>query len=133
MSTKTGALQDTFIVDEHGRADSLKIIQGINPAYDRAYTKIFYAAKNKWKPATRNGKPVRVLMYQEKKYFVSEEVIPSFFNSQKANKAYQEEEYETALYYYDLALASRPDETSDLYQRGICKQQLGNLIGACED
>ncbi|RDC54159.1 hypothetical protein DU508_23285 [Pedobacter chinensis] len=133
VSTRTGTLHATFIVDANGKADGLKIIQGINPAYDKAYTKIFYAARNNWKPATRNGRPVRVLMYQEKKYFTSDEAIPSFFNSQKANQAYHNKDYETALYYYDQALATRPDETTDLYHRGICKQMLGNLAGACSD
>lgn len=133
VSVKTGSLRATFIVDANGRADSLKIIEGINPTYDKAYTKIFYAARNNWKPAMRNGKPVRVLMYQEKKYFTSDEVIPSFFNSQKANKAYLAEDYEKALYYYDLALETRPEETTDLYRRGICKQILGNISGACSD
>lgn len=128
-----GKLQATFIVDGMGKADSLKIIEGINPTYDKAYTKIFYAAKNNWKPAMKNGKPVRVLMHQEMKYLTSEQGVPNFFNAQKANRAYHEKDYETALYYYNLALDTRPDELSDLYRRGICKQILGNLAGACSD
>ncbi|GAA4202984.1 hypothetical protein GCM10022289_18550 [Pedobacter jeongneungensis] len=130
---KTGALQATFIVNASGKADSLKIIQGINANYDKAYTKIFYAAQYKWEAATHNGKPVNVLMHQEKKYFKTDEVIPSFFNAQKANAAYEEKNYEVALYYYDLSLKDRPDDKENFYRRGVCRQQLGNLEGACSD
>lgn len=133
VHVKTGTLQATFIVNASGRADSLKIIQGINANYDKAYTKVFYAAQNKWKAATHNGKTVNVLMHQEKKYFTSEEVIPSIFNTQKANAAYGEKNYEVALYYYDLSLKDRPDDKENFYRRGICKQMLGNFSGACSD
>lgn len=133
VSVRRGTLNATFIVNSSGKADSLKIIQGINADYDKAYTKIFYAAQNKWKVATNNGNPVKVLMHQEKKYFSSDEAIPSFFNTQKANTAYEEKNYEVALYYYDLALKDRPDDKENLYRRGICRQQLGNLAGACSD
>ncbi|QIL38258.1 hypothetical protein G7074_02560 [Pedobacter sp. HDW13] len=133
ISVRSGTLNATFIVNPSGKADSLKIIQGINAGYDKAYTRIFYAAQNKWKAAIHNGKPVKVLMHQEKKYFTSDEVVPSFFNTQKANAAYAEKNYEVALYYYDLALNDRPDDKDNLYRRGICRQQLGNLAGACSD
>jgi len=123
----------TFIVNESGKADSLKIIQGISPKYDKAYTQIFNAAKNKWKPAMHNGKPVPVLMNQRMKYFASEGMVPSLFNSGKANTAYNNKDYERALYYYDLALETRPEDYDDLYRRGICKQMLGNIDGACSD
>lgn len=133
VSARSGTLNASFIVNPFGKADSLKIIQGINPDYDKAYTKIFYAAKNKWIAASHNGKPVKVLMYQEKKYFTSDEVIPSFFNTQKANAAYEAKDFEVALYYYDMALKDRPDDKENFYRRGICRQQLGNIEGACSD
>lgn len=133
IKVRNAELLTTFIVDASGKADSLRIIQGINPKYDKAYTQIFNAAKNKWKPAMHNGKPVRVLMNQRMKHFPSEEMVPNHFNTRKANTAYNNKDYERALYYYDLALETRPEDYDDLYRRGICKQMLGNIDGACSD
>lgn len=128
-----GELLATFIVNASGQADSLRIIQGINPKYDKAYTKIFSAAKNKWKPAIHNGKPVSVLMDQRMKYLTFDGVMPDILNTQKASTAYNNKDYELALYYFDRALESRPEENDNLYRRGICKQMLGNMDGACSD
>ncbi|WP_316788912.1 hypothetical protein [Pedobacter frigoris] len=133
ISVKSGELLVSFIVDKDGVADSLKILQGINPKYDKAYVEIFNSAKHKWSPARINGKPVSVLMQQEKKYFTSDKAIPSYFEGNKANLAYNNGNYELALHYYNLALGSKPDDKEQLYKRGICKQKLGNLNGACED
>jgi len=133
ISTRTGELLASFIVNANGIADSLKILQGINPKYDKVYSEIFNSARKKWRAATLNGKAVPVLMRQRMKYFTSDEAIPSYFDGQKANRAYNQENYELALFYYDRALESRPEEVEYLYKRGICKQKLGNLEGACTD
>lgn len=128
-----GELLCTFIVDENGYADSLKIIQGINAKYDAAYIKAFNSVKRMWQPAKYNGKNVKVLMTQSMKYLSSETMLPSYFSSQKANNAYRNKDYKLALFHYDEALAVRDDEVVNLYRRGICKKMLGNLKGACED
>ena len=130
---KSGALISTFIVDERGHADSLRIIEGINPKYDAEYIKAFKTAKNMWQPAQINGKAVKVLMNQRLRYFTSEQTLPSYFHGQKANIAFKNQDYETALFYYDQALENRRDEVEHLYRRGICKQMLGNVEGACAD
>ncbi len=133
ISTKSGELLASFIVDRNGHADSLKILQGINPKYDKVYTEIFNSAKKRWIPAHLNGKLVSVVMQQRMRYFTSDEVVPSYFNGNKANEAYSNKDYEVALQYYNLALENRPDEKDYLYKRGICKQNLGNMAGACAD
>ncbi|TKC63675.1 hypothetical protein FBD94_04810 [Pedobacter hiemivivus] len=133
MDVKSGELLSTFIIDPDGHPDSLRIIQGINPKYDAEYIKAFNSARNMWQPAQHNGKTVTVLMNQSLKYLTSEQTLPSYFDSQKANTAYNNKDYELALYHYDRALEVRPDEVENLYHRGICKQILGNLKGACAD
>lgn len=133
VSTKSGELLASFIVDRNGYADSLKILQGINPKYDKAYIDIFNSARKRWIPAQLNGKVVPVVMKQRRRHFTSEETLPSYFNGNKANDAYNNKDYEVALQYYDLALENRPDDKDHLYKRGICKQKLGNLEGACAD
>lgn len=133
MSTKSGELLASFIVDRNGHADSLKILQGINPKYDKTYIDIFNSARKRWIPAQLNGKVVPVVMQQRMRYFTIDEAMPSYFNGNKANDAYNNKDYELALQYYNLALENRPDEKDHLYRRGVCKQKLGNLEGACAD
>lgn len=133
MDVKSGQLLSIFIVDANGQPDSLRIIQGINPKYDAEYIKAFNSARNMWQAAQHNGKTVKVLMNQSLKYLTSEQTLPSYFSSQKANAAYNNQDYELALYYYNEALEVKPDEIENLYRRGICKQILGNLKGACAD
>ncbi len=133
MDVKSGELLSTFIINANGSPDSLRIIQGINSKYDAEYIKAFNSAKNMWQPAQYNGKAVKVLMNQSLKYLTSEQTLPSYFNSQKANTAYNNHDYELALFYYDRALEVKADEVENLYRRGICKQMLGNLNGACAD
>lgn len=133
QDVKSGQLLSTFIVGANGHPDSLRIIQGINSKFDAEYIKAFNSSKNMWQPAQYNGKTVKVLMNQELEYLTSEQVLPSYFNSQKANTAYNNQDYELALYYYDRALEVKADDIENLYRRGICKQLLGNLKGACAD
>jgi tetratricopeptide (TPR) repeat protein len=133
ISVKSGELLASFIVNKEGVADSLKILQGINPRYDKVFTDLFNSVKRKWIPAQLNGKPVPVLMQQKMKYFTSDETMPSYFNGRKADEAYHNENYELALQYYNLALETRPEDKDHLYKRGVCKQKLGNLQGACID
>jgi hypothetical protein len=133
ISVKSGELLASFIVSKEGVADSLKILQGINPRYDKVFTYIFNSAKRNWIPAQLNGKPVPVLMQQKMKYLTSDETMPSYFNGIKADEAYRNENYELALQYYNLALETRPEDKDNLYKRGVCKQKLGNLQGACID
>jgi tetratricopeptide (TPR) repeat protein len=130
---KSGEFDCTFIIDANGKPDSLRIIQGINPKFDAEYIKAFNSAKNMWIPAQHNGKNVKVLMNLSLQYFTSDQAIPSYFNGQKANAAYQNKDYELALFYYDKALEAKGDDTDNLYKRGICKQMLGNIKGACTD
>lgn len=133
MSGKNEELHATFIVDENGRPDSLKILQGISPKFDAAYIKAFNSAKKMWQPAYHNGRNVKVQMKMFLKYRSSEQTLPPYFDSRKANAAFNKQNYELALFYYDKALEIDSSDAENLYHRGICKQQLGNVKGACAD
>jgi hypothetical protein len=133
LNPKDVDLVSTFIINENGKPDSVRILQGISPKFDAAYLKAFNSAKNMWIPASHNGRNVKVMMTVNLNYLSSATALPSFFSSKKANEAYLAKDYELALYYYNQSLEGRPVEVEDLYRRGICKQMLGNLKGACED
>jgi hypothetical protein len=125
-------LVTSFTVNKKGLADGLKILEGISPGYDELYTKTFNKARKIWSPATVNGHPVNVLMHQKIEY-LSRDVIAAYSPARKANQAYADQDYETALYYYDQVLAINPKDMESLYKRGICKKHMGNQDGACND
>lgn len=133
LEPKDVELVSTFIINENGRPDSLRILQGISAKFDAEYIKAFNSARNMWLPAQHNGRNVKVMMNLKLQYLSSAVALPSYFSSKKANDAYYKEDYELALYHYDKALEVNPNDAESLYRRGICKQKLGNIKGACED
>jgi len=134
ISIRSGELLSSFIINENGTPDSLKIIQGFSPKYDAAYVKFFNTAKKMWIPAFHNGKNVKVLMNQHLKYSSSDNgFLEAFMYAGKGNAAYLEKDYELALYYFDMSLDLSSDVFEVLYKRGICRQHLGNIKGACQD
>jgi len=126
-------LAASFIVSKNGVADSLKILEGMGPGFDKAFGKAFNKDKNDWKPAVLNGKYVAVQMFVELSYGTFGPAFSASQYTDKANIAFKQQDYRLALYYYDQALKNMPNDKENLYNRGICKKALGNLAGACED
>lgn len=124
----------TFIVNKDGVADSLKIIEGINPNYDRQYVKTFLKYKNRWSPAIRNGKPVSVQMKDEFRYLSS---APDFFDRAKPGTLADEEmktgNYDLAIVNYTKAIKSSPYSGDYYYKRAFCYLAINNAADACTD
>jgi tetratricopeptide (TPR) repeat protein len=119
----------TFLVRANGKVDSLKIIQSVTTDYDNAYIKFFNVDKKKWKPAIYNGKAVSTVVTQKIQYFVPS----NYENLKRAIAAYNAQDYTAALEYFDVCLTEYPNQIDNLYCRGICKKQTGDLPGACSD
>jgi len=133
MTGKSGHLIASFIIDKNGKADSLKILKGISPAYDKLFIKEFARLKKKWLPALLNGTPVNVEMRCEKRYFDGKTMIPAMMHTMRANGLFKEKDYAGALEEYNLALKLQPEDTESLYYRSICYKSLGNIEKACQD
>jgi tetratricopeptide (TPR) repeat protein len=122
----------TFIVNKAGMADSLHIVEGINPEYDKQYIKTFNKLKNNWLPATYNGKIVDVQMSDETKFIASEK-YPIFDKFSKlGNKAMDQQEYAVAVFNFGKALNSYA-AGEIYYKRALCQSVLGNKDEACKD
>lgn len=123
----------TFIVNELGVADSVHILESINPSFDRQFLKAFSKAKKDWQPAYHNGKKIAVQMTEEFKFFSAANFMPSYDYSRKGDDAMKQGHFDEAIYYYDQALEKYPENLDNLYHRAVCKLSLGNKTGACED
>lgn len=133
MSGRNGHILASFIVSKLGVADSLKILEGISPDYDKLFAKIFNKEKKNWKPAMLNGKPVSVQRTAYISYVAMSEIQSSDEYSEQANEAYQKSDYKQALYFYDRALEIMPRNIINLYKRAICNINLGKHADACID
>jgi len=133
MDGRAGYFSAGFIVSKQGVADSLKIYEGIDESFKKQFVKVFNKAKGKWKPATLNGKPVAVYTTINLGYSTSETMLPAYLSAQKGNEAYNNKDYDLAIYYYDKALKNVPTDKTNLYKRAMCKWHMGNTAGACED
>lgn len=123
----------SFIVRKTGEVDSLQILEGISPVFDKQFVKAFNKAKGKWQPATIGGRKVDVRMHEQFRFVSSENFLPSYNYSNKGREAMRAKEYLKALYYFDRGLEKVPSDAEMLYQRAVCKLQLGNRVAACED
>jgi hypothetical protein len=126
MDGRAGNLIATFVVSKTGLPDSVRILEGIDAKFDNLFIKAFNQQRKNWKPAMLLGKPVSVQMTLNLGYSTSTTAIPAMLATQKANEAYNANDYELAMYYYDKALANAPNDKDNLYKRGLCKLMLGN-------
>jgi tetratricopeptide (TPR) repeat protein len=122
----------TFIVNKTGEADSLHIVEGINPDFDKRFIKTFNKLKKNWIPATYNGNVVNVQMVDEFKFVPSEKynIYDRFLKL--GNAAMNQGEYAVAVFNFGKALDSYA--AGDVYyKRALCQSILGNKDEACKD
>jgi tetratricopeptide (TPR) repeat protein len=120
----------TFIVNKNGGADSLKIVQGVNPEYDLKYTKMFDKIKGNWLPATYNGKAVSVQMTDMVKNIPSEKFQIFNRHTKLAETALYKGDYDGAAFNFSKALdAYQSGEV--YYQLAICQLLQGKYDDAC--
>ncbi|QEC51932.1 hypothetical protein EDD80_11520 [Anseongella ginsenosidimutans] len=133
MDDRVGHFIATFTVSKTGLAEDIKILEGIDEEYNSRFLKVFHQAKKDWEPAVLNGQPVPVQMFVEVTYLTLYTSLPAVVFSQKGNQAYNNKNYELAIYCYDKALDNKPTDIENLYKRGICKLLLNNKDAACDD
>jgi tetratricopeptide (TPR) repeat protein len=133
MDNREGHLLASFIVNKKGVADSVKIIDGVDDEFNKRFFKVFAHDRNDWKPAMLHGKPVAVRMWVELRYSTSAIVMPGFSAERNATRAYKNNDYQTALFYFDKLLTIKPWDQDALLKRGMCKMHLGNPQMARQD
>lgn len=132
MDSQEGHFLATFIVTKNGTVDSLKILNGINPDFDKAFLRFFTKNLSNWKPATLAGKPVNVKNKITFNYTTSDKMIPIERARANAVQALQQRNFEIALHYYEEILTYTPDDYETLYKATLCKLALGRTDGTCE-
>lgn len=132
MDQQEGHFIATFIVNKTGGIDSLKILNGINADFDKAFQKSFVKSQTLWKAAMLHGKAVSVKVSLDLKYFTSDKMMPAMRMNTDADNALWAGKYDIALHYYEQSLTYVPDDMSNIYKSALCKLALGRTDGVCE-
>lgn len=122
-----------FTVSKDGVADSVKILQGIDPDFDKQFVKAFNKTRKRWEPAVLNGKKVAVEMSVHLGHYTTNQVVAEMDYSAKANNAYRQMDFKAALYFFNEGLKLDPQNITELFERGICEEMLGDMSDACQD
>jgi TonB family protein len=136
-----GTVLVRITVDKKGNVNSLKVDHSVSPELDQEAMRVVSLIKDKWNPGTTNGKPV------ETDYSLSVSFVPpagrdhsgkptygtNEYNFNKGMACSKKKDYLNALFYFSDALDSNSSDTNILFYRCLCKIQLGDKLGACDD
>lgn len=129
-----------FIVTSEGHVTDLTIINSLSQDIDREVIRVLMSTSGMWRPAFENGKPVAKArevsiafapgeLNPDKRFIHEAQEYLALGNKQFFNK----KDNKNALYFYDKAVRYVPNDKNLLATRGICKYQLGDKAGACND
>lgn len=129
-----------FVVTPAGKITDLAVINSVSLDIDNEVIRVLNSTNGLWKPNFVNGKPVE----REREVsitFTTDGTNPSDRFLRLARKEYVagnrkffvRENYKSALYFYDRAVCFVPNDKPALLARGMCKYQLGDKKGACND
>jgi hypothetical protein len=121
-----------YTINKAGEAENLKIMNGINPDFDKQFTRLFEKNKKNWTPAFYNGKAVKVQMKAELYFtdFSKYSVYQRY--AQLGTDAMYKGDFNLALFNFDKALKNYAE--GDLYYKmALCQIMLGNIDEACSD
>ena len=136
-----GTVYVVFVVDTVGNVDSVKVAKSINKYLDEESVRVVSMMSHKWKSGVQKGKRIRMNASVPVKYKMSEQdraghmhIFP--VNTWCFNKGMEEmkkEDFENAVLFFNDALSIKHGDIDALYNRGLCKQKLGDQKGMCWD
>ena len=138
---RRGHVLVSFLVDSVNKVSEIKVVHSVCPALDREAVRVVSLTKDKWTAALLNGVPVSkrdtltvgfltsVYMGKGKQSWYTSDN----FNYNKGVEASGKKDFKNALLYFDDAMDYHNSDIDILYNRGICKLQLGDKVGACTD
>lgn len=140
---KEGTEVVQFVVTPEGELTDFNIINSVSREIDEEVIRVLKTTNQMWKPGMNNETPVAM----EKEVSVvfnistndSQFSNANFFIQAKKNfdiankKFFIKENNKSALRYYDRAILYLPNDKALLVTRGMCRYELGDNKGACQD
>lgn len=132
-----------FVVTPKGEVTDFNIINSLSPEIDQEVMRVLKTTSKMWKPGTQNGMPAAIEQEVSVAFMfdVSKETdINTEFSDLakkyfiKGNKQlFVKEKSKSALRNYNRAVCYLPNDNALLLTRGICRYELGDENGACQD
>jgi TonB family protein len=130
-----------FVITKEGRISDFNIVNSVSPEIDEEVLRVLKTTNRMWNPGMRNGEIVDMEREISIVFSLDENMqnTPNFFvyakrNFDKANKKFfVDKSNKRALKYYNRAVKYIPNDKSLLVTRGMCRYELGDSKGACQD
>lgn len=133
-----------FVVTPKGELTDFNVINSVSPEIDKEVLRVLKSTNRMWKPGSNNGEPVAMEKeismaikfkgIHEKIDYINDfvELAQQYFV--KGNKKMiLKKDSKSALKYYDYAMRYVPNDKALLITRGMCRYEVGDNNGACED
>ncbi len=127
-----GKVYISFIVLKDGNLDSIKVTRGVHPLLDEQAIEIIKAMP-KWKPGQSNGEAVDVKYNMPINFVVHNNSSSGSKNRAKGMKNFEEEDYETAIYYFSKIIKVNKKDAGLYYYRGVSYHRNGKTKKAIKD
>jgi TonB family protein len=132
-----------FVVTPEGEVKDFNIINSVSKEIDAEVVRVLKTTNQMWKPGMNNETPVAMEKEVSIAFNISTDDRPvnttDFFIQAKKNfdigskKFFIKENNKSALRYFDKAMQYLPYDKAILLSRGMCRYELGDKNGACQD
>lgn len=140
---KEGTEVVQFVVTPEGEVTDFNIINSVSKEIDEEVIRVLKTTNQMWKPGMNNETPVAMEKEVSIAFNISIDDNPAnttdFFIQAKKNfdigskKFFVKESNKSALRYFDKAMLYLPNDKALLVTRGMCRYELGDKNGACQD
>jgi len=140
---KEGTEVVQFIVTPEGKVTDFNIINSVSSEIDEEVIRVLKTTNQMWKPGMNNETPVAMEKEVSVVFNISTDdrqvSNANFFVQAKKNfdiankKFFIKENNKSALRYYNKAILYLPNDKALLVTRGMCRYELGDKNGACQD
>lgn len=129
-----GNVNVRFVIDTSGNVASTEAINSIGFGCDEEALRLINMTSGKWKPGTQNGNPINTSYSTSILFKIEEDCIPIYESYlEKGKRLMEKENYGKAIVEFNKVIDILPYNPDALLKRGICKLNLSDTSGACED
>lgn len=131
-----------FVVTTKGEVTGFNIINSLSKEIDQEVIRVLKTTNGLWRPGLNNGEPVATekelsitfnIVDNENKFDTNFFEMAKWFYTKGNRQLFVKENLKGALKNYNKATQYLPNDKCLLAARGICRYELGDKNGACND
>jgi len=131
-----------FVVTPRGEVTDFNVINSVSPEIDKEVIRVLKTTNKMWNPGIYDGDPVSIVkevsiafnnMNESSGDFTDFVSLAKCYFDKGNKKFFVVKDNKSAIKNYDKAIRYLPNDKSLLVTRGMCKYELGDKNGACQD